>query len=89
MRADSVHSVVRPGCVLVTSGVTPPDRIADAELSCAFRPGWLTGRIEAGIRNGTKFHAFRVLLNSFIGQQDLGMVIEEQTVCALNNLPDL
>jgi hypothetical protein len=49
----------------------------------------LTGEILAGAGKGTKFQAFQLLLDPFIAQQDLGKLIDEQIVGALNNLPDL
>jgi hypothetical protein len=47
----------------------------------------LTGELLAGEGKGAKFHAFQVLLDPFIAQQDLNKVIEDQIVGVLKSLP--
>jgi len=47
----------------------------------------LTGELLAGVGKGAKFHAFQVLLDPFIAQQDLSKVVEVQIVSVLKSLP--
>lgn len=47
----------------------------------------LSGEFLAGEGKGAKFHAFQVLLDPFIAQQDLSKVIEDEIVSVIRRLP--